>query len=56
MNKETKLKIKNCFKEMSGRDAKPHELINAEKDVGLIVPILVEKIEELELRIKKLEK
>lgn len=56
MNKEIKTRIKECFEEMTGRCAKPNELINAEKDVGLIVPILLEKVDELEQRIKKLEK
>ena len=56
MNHEIKTKICSRFKEVTGRDAKPDELVNAEKDVGLIVPVLLEKIEELEVRIKKLEK
>ena len=56
MNQDTKNKIKNCLEEMLGRSAKPHELINAEKDVGLLVPVLLEIVEDLQSRIKKLEK
>lgn len=56
MKNETKNAIKDCFIESTGREPLLHEEINMEKDVGLIVPFLIEKVEELEDRIKKLEK
>ena len=56
MKDETKQKINNCFKEQTGRDPKPNEKINAQKDVGLVMPIILQKVEDLEDRIEKLEK
>lgn len=56
MNEEMKLKIKNRCEDFLGREASCNELINAEKDTGFLIPILIEKIDKLETKIKKLEK
>ena len=56
INNEIKTKISDHLKETMGRDAKPHEIVNAEKDVGILVPLILDAIEELDRRLKKLEK
>jgi len=53
MNKE---KLKNCLENKLKRPSKEDELINAEKDVGLLCELLEEKVEDLEKRIDQLEK
>ena len=53
MDKE---KLQQCLEKKLGRKGTENERINAEKDVGLLVPILFEKIDELEKRIINLEK
>ena len=52
MNKE-KLKL-NLEKKLN-RSCTANELINAEKDTGLLCEYLLEKVEELEKRITQLE-
>lgn len=55
MKNETKNNIKQCFKDFTNRDPSPNEEIAMLSDVGLIVPVLIKKVEELEERILKLE-
>ena len=52
MKKETKIKLKEELEKYLGRECKENELITAEKDVNLLVKILLEKVEAIEDKLK----
>lgn len=51
-----KTKIKKMLKERLGRSPKENEITNAMSEPQMLIDLLIEKVEELEDRIKKLEK
>ena len=50
-----KVRIKKELKKMLGRNPKKAEEINALKDPILMMKLMMEDIEDLEVRVKKLE-
>lgn len=56
MKPENKNKTKEHLKKYLGREATAGEILNMENDALLLTRFLVEKVEELENRIIKLEK
>ena len=48
-----KQKLKQCLENILKRPCKEDELINAEKDVGLLYELLEERVEALEKKIIK---
>lgn len=48
-----KVDIKAALEQHLGRPALPHEAANAMTDVGLMVPVLLQKLLALEIRLDK---
>lgn len=55
MKQADKTRVKSLLEERLKRTAKSNEVINAETDIGILVPLLLEKVDALEVRVKKLE-
>ena len=49
----SKTKIKTKLENKLGRKAKKNELINAEKDTGLLVELILDEIDEIKYLLKK---
>ncbi len=47
--------IKQRLEDQVGRSAKPNEVTNAEKDVGILVPLILKELQRLSDRLDKLE-
>ena len=56
MKQEHKVKLKDKLEQHLGRVASTNEKVNAEKDPVLNIEILFDLIEDLEKRVKDLEK
>lgn len=56
MKPEHIIKMKDKLEVSLGRDAKSNEISNMETDALLLSRFCLDKIEELEIRLKKLEK
>ena len=53
MKQEHKIKLKNCLEKKLNRTCQPHELLNAETDVGLLVELLLDRVDVLEKLLEK---
>ena len=56
MIEELKEKLKIKLEEKLNRKASKNELINAEKDHGLLIELLSDEVEDLNIRLLDLEK
>ena len=55
MNQDFKKRLKKKFKESTNRNPKGNEIVNMESDSNLTMKVLIELVEDLDKRIKKLE-
>ena len=56
IEKKHRDKMKNDLKDLMKREPKPHEILNMETDALLLARMLADRIEDLESRVKDLEK
>lgn len=52
MKPDFKIKLKDEFKKLTGRDATPQEETNMETDIGLLVKVVMQELEEIKAKLK----